>query len=68
MSKPLYCTLFFYKTLKLNPIYTFEEGVEEIGKCTLIAKKDYPPGERSINLTMKLGGTFIDIKAILLKS
>lgn len=68
MTKPRLCTMFFYKSLNPNPIFTFEEGVEEIGKCTLDAKKDYPPGERSINLTMKFGGTFIDIKAIHVKS
>ena len=68
MTKPRYCTMFFYKAINPNPIYTYEEGVEEIGKCTLDAKKDYPPGERKISLTMKFGGTFIDIKAIHEKS
>ena len=47
--------------------YRFEEGVEEIGKGTLAAKKDYRPSERSINIIMKFGGTFIDVKAKLLK-
>ena len=68
MTGPRYCTMYFYKTLNRNPSYTFEEGVEEIGKCTLDAKKDYPPGERSINVTMNFGGTFIDVKAKHLKS
>ena len=68
MTGPRLCTMHFYKTLKINPAYTFEEGVEEIGKCTLDAKKDYPPGERQLKLTMKFGGTFIDIKGTHVKS
>ena len=30
MTKPKYCTMYFFKTLNHNPSYIFEEGVEEI--------------------------------------
>ena len=63
-----YCTIDFYKTLKSNPIFVFEEGVEKIGQLTLDAGKDYPPGERDFTVTMRFGGTFIDVKAKHLKS
>ena len=40
-----------------------------IGKCKLDAGKDYYKYEdREINVTMKFGGTFIDVSAIHLKS
>ena len=68
MAGPRYCTLNFYQTLSPNPIFTFENGVEKIGNCELDAGKDYPPEERSIEVTMKFGGTFIDVKAIHIKS
>ena len=63
MFSPRYCTIKFYKTLNPNPILVNEEGVEEIGKCRLDAGKEYPQGERSISITMRIGGTFIDVKA-----
>lgn len=63
-----FCTLNFYQTLNPNPIFTFENGVDKIGDCELDAGKDYPPGERSIEVSMKFGGTFIDVKAIHIKS
>ena len=65
---PRYCTLYFYKTNKSNPIFVNEEGIEEIGQLELDAGKDYPVGERDSTVTMRVGGTFIDIKAIHLKS
>ena len=65
---PRYCTMYFYKTLKSNPIFINEEGIEEIGKLTLDAGKDFPPGERGFTVTMRIGGTFIDVKAKHLKS
>ena len=68
MTGPRYCKIYFYQTLSRDPTYTFEEGIEEIGECTLDAKKDYPKNERSIILTMKFGGTFIDVKAVHEKS
>jgi uncharacterized protein YbgA (DUF1722 family) len=65
---PRYCTMNFYKTLKSNPIFVFEEGIEEIGKLKFDAGKDYPPGERSNTVTMRIGGTFIDVKCKHTKS
>ena len=67
-KEPRYCTMHFYKTLKPNPIFSYEEGVEEIGQLKLDAGKDYPPGERDSTVTMRIGGTFIDVKAKHLKS
>lgn len=68
MTGPRYCKMGFYKTLNPNPKYTYERGVEKIGECILDAGKDFPPDERGIKLTMKFGGTFIDVKAIHEKS
>ena len=68
MTGPRYCKMEFFQTLNPNPYYTFEKGIEKIGECTLDAGKDYPPDERLIKLTMKFGGTFIDVKAIHVKS
>ncbi len=62
-SDPRICNLLFYKSLKSNPIFIFELGMENIGKIILDAKKDYPIGERNFKVTMKFGGTFIDVKA-----
>ena len=63
MFLPRYCIIKFYKALSPNPILINEEGVEEIGECRLDAGKEYPQGERSISITMRIGGTFIDVKA-----
>ena len=63
MFSPRYCTIKFYKTHNPNPILVDEEGVEEIGECRLDAGKEYPQGERSFSITMRIGGTFIDVKA-----
>ena len=65
---PRYCSFNFYKTLKTSPIFTFENGMEKFGQLILDAKKDYPYGEREIKVTMKFGGTFIDVNAIHVKS
>jgi len=59
---PRYCTMNFYKTFKPNPIFIFEEGIEKIGQLKFDTGKDYPPGERSNTVTMRIGGTFIDVK------
>ena len=61
-------TMKFYKTLKSNPIFIFEEGIEKIGQLEFDAGKDYPPGERSNTVTMRIGGTFIDVKCKHIKS
>jgi hypothetical protein len=63
------CHLKFYKTKKSNPIFTFEEGIELIGECDLDAGKNYNNrDERELLVKLKFGGTFIDVKAIHLKS
>jgi hypothetical protein len=64
MSQPRYCSICFYKTFKPNPVFTDEEGVEEMGQCELDAGKEYPKGEREISIIERIGGTFIDVKAI----
>jgi len=66
--QPSYCTMRFFKTLKSNPIFVNEEGVENIGQLILDAGKEYPPAERKFTVTMRIGGTFIDVKAKHLKS
>ena len=68
MVGPRVANLKFYKSLKINPVFTFESGVEKIVECVLDAKKDYPFGERGFKVFMSFGGTFIDVKAIHEKS
>jgi len=59
----------FYKTKKKNPIFIFEEGITNIGECKLCINKEFKNYEdREIKTTMKFGGTFIDVKAIHIKS
>ena len=58
-----YCPIKFYKTLKPNAILVDEEDVEEIGQCVLDAGKEYPIGQRGFYIIMRIGGTFIDVKA-----
>ena len=53
MIEPRSATLNFYRSLKPNPIFTFEKGVEKIAECKLDAEKDYPFGERYIKGYMK---------------
>ena len=67
-NNPKSCIIYFYKTLKSNPIFVYEEGIEEIGQMELDAGKDYPPKERDFIVTRRSGGTFIDVKAKHLKS
>jgi len=63
MIGPRICNLTFYKTFKTNPIFIDEEGVEQFGQCTLDAGKNYSINEREVTVTMRIGGTFIDVKA-----
>ena len=63
MIGPRFCNLNYYKSFNPNPIFTFETGVEQIGECNIDAGKEYPKGERDIKVTMKFGGTFVDVKA-----
>ena len=62
----------FYKTKKSNPIFIFEEGINEIGECRLeigeILKENENYKERKIKTIMKFGGTYINVTAIHLKS
>jgi hypothetical protein len=59
----------FYKTKKINPIFTNEEGIIKIGECRLEIDKEYDSyKDRKIRTIMKFGGTFIDVTAIHLKS
>ena len=67
-TEPNYCKMKFYKTQKSNPIFVYEEGNEKIGQLILETEKDYPPGQREFTVTMRIGGTFIDVKAKHLKS
>ena len=57
MIAPRYLDIGFYASLKPNPTFIFEEGVDKIGECKLDAGQDYPVGEREITITMKYGGT-----------
>jgi hypothetical protein len=70
MVGPRYCNLEFYKTLNPKPVFTFDNGVERIGNCKIDAGKDYPQElkERELKVTMKFGGTYIDVEAIHVKS
>ena len=52
----------FYKSFKLNPTFIDEEGVEEIGQCRIKIGKEYSRDQREISITMRIGGTFIDVK------
>ena len=63
MIGPRICNLTFYKTFKTNPIFIDEEGVEQFGQCTLDEGKNYSINEREVTVTMRIGGTFIDVKA-----
>ena len=65
---PRYCAIKYYKTWKSSPIFVDEEGFEYIGQLNLDAGKDYPIEERDVKVTMRIGGTFIDIQAKHLKS
>ena len=69
METRRFCEINFYKTLKPDPIFTFEEGVIFLGKCRIDTGKEYEKLEdRQLNVTMKYGGTFIDVSAIHIKS
>ena len=68
MVEPRYCNLKYYKSLFPDPTFTNENGVDYIGNCNIDAGADYPEGERELTVTMKFGGTFIDVKAKHIKS
>ena len=62
------CRIKFYQTLKSNPIFVNEKGIEKIGEFILDTEKDFPLDERNIEISIKFGGTFIDVKAVHIKS
>ena len=62
------CSLTFFKSIKPNPIFSTEKGVEKIIECELNAGKVYPPEERKLIISIKFGGTYIDVKALHEKS
>jgi len=68
MKYPRYGEINFYKTELSSPILVNQAGIEKLGSCTLDAGKDYPFGQRSFFIQIKLGGTFIDLTATHIKS
>ena len=55
----------FYKTKLQNPTFYSEEGVSKIGECELYIEKGVQNyKDRILIVTMKFGGTFIDVNAI----
>ena len=63
-----YCSIRLFKTMKQSPTFIFEEGLIYIGQCKLDAGRDYEIGNRTIEVNMIFGGTFIEVSAIHLKS
>jgi len=68
MIYPRYSKITFYKTLKENPIFIDEDGIEKIGEMTFDAEQDYPPDQRHCIIIIRIGGTFYDIKVKHLNS
>ena len=62
--------LIIYKSPKIKTLLIDEEGVDEIGIFRLIveAEKEYNSEERIFNITMDLGGTFLNAIAYHEKS
>ena len=61
--------MYFFKTKKKNPIFSFEDGIIKIGSCRIEFSDEYKSLEdREIKTIMKFGGTFIDVTAIHVKS
>ena len=54
----------FFKSLKTNPLFTFENGVEKIAEYELDADRDYPIRENSFKIYIKLNGTLIDVQGV----
>ena len=68
MSGKRYCSIRIFKTMKQSPTFIFEEGIKSIGQCKLDAGRDYEIDNRTIEVNMIFGGTFIEVSAIHLKS
>ena len=66
-----YCAeLIIYKSTKIKTLFIDEEGVDEIGRFKLLveSEKEYNLDERIFNITMDLGGTFLNATAYHEKS
>ena len=59
-----YIYLKFFKTKKENPILYTEENVEPLGQATIDLEKEYPINERNFEVTLEIGGTYIDAKCV----
>ena len=57
-----------YQTLKSNSIFVNEKGIAKIGEFILNTEKDFPLSKRDIEINIKFGRTFIDVKAVHIKS
>ena len=62
--------LIIYKSPKIKTLLIDEEGVDEIGRFRILveAEKEYNLEERIFNITMDLGGTFLNATAYHEKS
>ena len=59
----------FYKTKNPNPIFILEEGIIKIGQCEIEISDEFKEYEdKRIKITMKFGGTFIDVIGVHEKS
>ena len=59
----------FYKTKKINPIFSFENEVTKIGECQINVVNNFKNKEdRKLKIIMKFGGTFINVIALHLKT
>ena len=68
MNGSRYAEFNFYKTELYSPILVNQIGIEKLGSCKLDAGQDYPVGQRTCIIQIKLGGTFIDVTAKHIKS
>lgn len=59
-----YIYLKFFKTKKKNPILFTEDNVELLGKAVIDLEREYPINERNFEVTLEIGGTYIDAKCI----
>ena len=66
--------IIFYKTYNENCTYTNEKDengslvIHEFGRVTFNIGEDYDRNNKNITIEMKLGGTYIDVKAIYEKT
>ena len=66
--------IIFYKTYKENCTYTDEKDennqliIHKFGGVVFKIGEDYDRNQKDITIEMKLGGTYIDVKAIYMKT